>query len=264
MKPEQEFYIGWQQSAPPATARAIKHFVHMLALVMAVFAAVTVVFQRHISNSIFEFGQTTTLTGVLTFKPVPMLILPETGRRVLLVSAGKFGGEKVLERVEARLGEHLVDKPIVATGSLIYHDGKTVLELHDARPADLKEPTLLSETPTTLGHVALRGEITDPKCYFGVMKPAVGKPHQDCTARCLAGGIPPVLKVANAAGDTEYYLMKGADGETINELVAPFAGGAVEVRGELRQWGDWLAVYIDPASLRRIQTLTLNPGSMCR
>ena len=43
----------------------------------------------------------------------------------------------------------------------------------------------------------VKGEIVDPKCFFGVMKPGEGKPHKDCAIRCILGGIPPVLKVTD-------------------------------------------------------------------
>jgi hypothetical protein len=262
---EQEFYIGWQKSAPVQVARTVRLAVYAMVLLVLLFAVAVVVFQRKFSESIFEFGVESTLQGVLTYQPVPMLILPESGRRVLLVSPGKFGAEKALAELNTRIDGSSEGLPVQVRGSLIYYDGKTAMEVHAVQPDSTPPPVQhVVAPPVVLGTVLLRGEITDPKCYFGVMKPAVGKPHQDCSARCIAGGIPPVLKVANAAGDTEYYLLKDQQGNPINQQVLPFVGSGVEIQGTLQQWGDWLVLCADPATMKRIQKQNLNPESMCR
>jgi hypothetical protein len=58
-----------------------------------------------------------------------------------------------------------------------------------------------------LGLIKINGEIIDPKCYFGVMKPGKGKPQCDCAIRCILGGITPMLVVKNEQGDANYYLL---------------------------------------------------------
>ena len=90
----------------------------------------------------------------------------------------------------------------------------------------------LSDLQTTkqLGTIAIKGEIVDPKCFFGVMKPGEGKPHKDCAIRCILGGIPPVLKVTNEEGRQNYYLIVGANGEKMNEAVQDYVGAQVHRR----------------------------------
>ena len=74
----------------------------------------------------------------------------------------------------------------------------------------------LAQEAVDLGEHTLRGEIVDIKCYLGVMKPAHGKPHRSCAARCISGGIPPVLMVKDRDGDTNYLLLVSAEfGQTL-------------------------------------------------
>ena len=68
-----------------------------------------------------------------------------------------------------------------------------------------------------LGTFQLNGEVLDPKCYFGVMKPGHGKPHRDCAIRCIAGGIIPVFWVRNEKGEADYYLILDAKGKKMND-----------------------------------------------
>jgi hypothetical protein len=67
-----------------------------------------------------------------------------------------------------------------------------------------------------IGPVDLTGEIVDTKCYLGVMRPAVGKVHRACAARCLSGGVPPGLLVRDATGETVAYMLVGQDGRSLH------------------------------------------------
>ena len=86
------------------------------------------------------------------------------------------------------------------------------------------------------------GEIIDPKCYFGVMKPGRGKVHRECAIRCISGGIPPVLWVKQNNMTYQYCLLLGPNGEKINQLVLPFVADPVELKGKLFHWGNWLVM----------------------
>jgi hypothetical protein len=99
--------------------------------------------------------------------------------------------------------------------------------------------------PVKLGSGAVLGEITDPKCLFGVMKPGEGKPHRSCAARCIAGGIPPVLKTTAPDGQTQYYLLAGEKGQPVNAEILPYVGESVQVCGDIYRVGDWLLLYKD-------------------
>lgn len=264
---QEEFYIGWQAEAPPTFAKMVRRFVVGLCALVPAVAILIAIFQNGFSNGTFEFGKTTELEGIFYEKPFPFLAV-ENGKdaagnpvfqKILLVGKGKFGFQKVEGG-----GLRVEGQKIKVSGFLIYSDGKTALEVESI---ENQEPTTNNQQLTTnnqqLGEATLRGEITDPKCLFGVMNPGQGKPHRDCAVRCIAGGIPPVLKVANAEGETEYYLLADPNGEPLNNRILEYIGDGVQLCGRLEQDGDWLVLYADPATIRRVNKGALNAGVMC-
>ncbi|HKC35989.1 MAG TPA: hypothetical protein VKB95_08000 [Chitinophagaceae bacterium] len=113
-----------------------------------------------------------------------------------------------------------------------------------------------------LGTQTIRGEIIDPKCYFGVMKPGEGKVHRDCAIRCILGGIPPVLHVQNEKGESNYYLIVGPNGEKMNEAVQDVVAEPVSIEARVVQQDDWIILYTGKESIRRISYTQLkNPGA---
>jgi len=102
--------------------------------------------------------------------------------------------------MEEKAKTSLENKAIRLEGTRSFFEGKHVLELTNGADSYLAlcppRPNR-SVVQRTLGNKKLRGEIIDPKCFFGVMKPGSGKTHKSCAARCLSGGIPAVFKSTN-------------------------------------------------------------------
>lgn len=248
-----EFYIGWQPEAPLGVSRRVRHFIFAVCLIVPAVGALLVLNQRGFASSSFEFGQPSVLEGVLVKQPVPFLAV-HRGRdadgqpvfqNILLVGKGKFGAGGMLADFEKKQGP-LEGKTVKLEGYLIYHDGRSLLEIEEL--LEVKAPVLGAPSPVvtaSLGTGAFMGEVADPKCLFGVMKPGHGKPHRSCAARCIAGGIPPVLKTIAANGRTQYFLLADGENGALNEEVLPYVGGPVMVCGELRQVGDWLVLFKD-------------------
>lgn len=270
MKSESEFYIGWQASAPPSIARVVRRFVIGLCVVVPVFVAAIVIFQKGFSNGNFEYGKSSELSGIFTRKPFPFISVVNgknpsgnpVVQKILLVGAGKFG--------------FTIDSGIVKDGAMvnvsgfmIYNDGKTAMEVQNMVPVNKKSipdrATLTADrgSAITMSAITLQGEITDPKCLLGVMNPGQGKPHRDCAIRCISGGLPPLLKVANADGATEYYLLADQEGNSINSRIINFVGDVVAVCGRLEQQSDWWVLYTDPKTIKRIANAPTNPESVC-
>jgi hypothetical protein len=131
------------------------------------------------------------------------------------------------------------------------------IKLADAAPAS---PSLLNQEMTReLGSVTVTGEIVDSKCYLGVMNPGQGKVHRDCAARCLSGGIPPVLvanRVTNtitngaATGAGELFLLLGPDGLALgHDALREFIAEPITIRGKLLQRGESRLLMIEPHTL---------------
>ncbi|MCB0529520.1 MAG: hypothetical protein KDC65_13640 [Saprospiraceae bacterium] len=264
MQKETEFYIGWQAEAPPGFARKVRQVMAVLVIMIPAIALLIVVFQRGFADSRFEFGQTTVLEGIYEPTPAPFLSINNGSdasgkpvfQKILLVARGKFG---FLAAPGA--GNLVAGQKIRASGFLIYHDGKTAFEVETIEPQEISN--IPPDQALSLGAVTLRGEVTDPKCLLGVMKPGYGKPHRDCAVRCIAGGIPPVLKVTGETGETEYYLLAGDRGQALNDLLIDYVADAVQICGRLEQDGDWLVLYADTSSIHRMNKETLHSGSRC-
>ncbi len=270
MEQDSEFYIGWQATAPASFARVVRGFIIGLGLLVPLIAIAIVYYQKGFSSGTFEYGKMTELEGVFTRKPFPFLNVAngkdQSGntvfQKILLVASGKFG-------FVADPNQLVNGQTLKVSGFLIYNDGKTALQVENISPVSGQSaPGITAASSSqasiiTAPTVSLRGEITDPKCLLGVMNPGQGKPHRDCAVRCISGGLPPVLKVANANGDTEYYLLADPEGNPINDRILDFVGDGVALCGRLEQQSDWWVLYADLNTLKRINKATLNPGSMC-
>jgi hypothetical protein len=123
-------------------------------------------------------------------------------------------------------------------GNLIYGDGKALLQV-DKENNNL---TLMSAAVDThqsfigASHArTVQGEIVDSKCFFGVMKPAEGKPHRSCAIRCISGGIPAVF---HSMSD-EYFVLLDENSEPLNAEILSIVGDYVTLQGESITWGDW-------------------------
>ena len=175
----------------------------------------------------------------------------------MLIGFGKHGAEKDIEAIEEIQERNLDGQTVKLRGTRIYYDGKAALELTEGTEAFVGVGTPLampSPINQSMGDVRLFGEILDPKCALGVMKPGYGKPHRSCAVRCISGGIPPILKSQDQEGNTEYVLVLGTNGEKINDQVLPFVADQIRICGRLEQVDDWLVLYTEGAeSILRLQ-----------
>ena len=169
-------------------------------------------------------------------------------KSVLLVNFGKKGVKEIVDQLQNKIG-NLEEYEITLRGTLIYYDGKTSLEFTDGPDSIIKyEKSNVKTLPrqtTALGTQKFTGEIVDPKCYLGVMKPAWGKAHRSCARRCISGGIPPVLIVTNEQGESNYLLITDKTGSPLHGEILPFVGLNVEMEGEVEQVDDWLVLKVN-------------------
>jgi hypothetical protein len=260
---EDEFYVGYLPQPPARYVRFSKRIALLLFVGFIWVPIVLVLHQKPFSTSTFEYGSLTELEGILYKNPVPMMKLvagtDAFGKTVyqtaLLINSGKFGADPVLKQLEEKLGQPLEQTFVKVRGTLLYHDGVTLLELTEREEALVEivtnrmptEAALLT-TSEDLGEVTLQGEIIDPKCYFGAMKPGRSKPHRSCAIRCISGGIPPVFVVRNGAGDTNYYLLTDKNGQAIHQEILDYVAEPVQLKGQLSRRDDWFVLRINPGS----------------
>lgn len=249
---EEEFYVGYSDQQPRNTIRFVKRIGLMFVLIALGFVGVFAFNQQPFANGTFELGSVTSIKGVFHRDPVPMLRVESDGgtyRNVVLLGYGKWGAWNTIEAIEEKVGD-LENYELELNGTLIYYDGKTLFQMEPEIEGNYQKLTQrqAARSSTQLGSISLKGEIVDPKCYFGVMKPGKGKIHRSCAVRCISGGIPPVFMVMNEAEVAEYYLILGADGEPINDEVLDYVGKPVQLDGELEQWEDWFVLKVDPVA----------------
>lgn len=260
MKQEDEFYIGYYPDAPKNIATTVKIVVAILAAIVVLVAVIITHSEKQMPTSQFEYGTLTELEGVVYSQPVPMLrVLTGTDvngqaiyKSILLVNFLKHGAAPLLDAYKKR-GMTEAQSTVKLRGTLIYHDGVTLMELTEEENAlvSIKQTTspVAALQRDNLGDTELKGEIVDSKCYFGVMKPGEGKPHRDCAIRCISGGIPPAFVVKNNKGEAQYMLLVGQNGEPINQQVLTFVGLPVHLKGQLEKMADWYVLKVNPTDI---------------
>lgn len=253
---EQDFYVGYESAAPAGVARFVRRLIGLALPLTPVLSGLVVLLHQPFDSGTFEYGVIRELEGVLREKPVPALLLQRPGRLaangsaatgLLLVAPGKHGAGALV----SGLGGQWVG----LRGSLIYRAGTTMLEVEreEIGARARATPTAVESVPVAdLGHHVLRGEIVDSKCYLGVMKPGRGKTHRSCAVRCISGGIPPALIVADDDGVQTLLLLVGEQGQSLHAEILDYVSEPIEITGWVRRHGDRLILYSDPGSIVRL------------
>lgn len=262
-----DFYIGWMPKAPSSFAKHVKKVLLFLFLLVLLTGYLLTVNQKKFSDANFEYGKLTELTGIYYNKPVPLLKVYDKNREAVtipLIGYGKHGVESAIEEIEKGKKQSLNGKEITLKGTLLHSEGKILMQVdkNDNPAMTVSSGSFFSITEKDLGTQIIRGEIVDPKCYFGAMKPGEGKVHRDCAIRCILGGIPPVLHVQNEKGESNFYLIVGPDGQKINEAVKDFVAEPVTIEAKVIQQDDWIILYTGKENIKRISYAQLhNPDT---
>jgi hypothetical protein len=257
---DEDFFIGWLP-IPPSTRRFLRPAVIVLLLTVAVAAIVVALSQHNPGAGEWNTDSASTFDGMVTATPYAMMRVAgerpgDPPRTILLVEEGKFGARPRVERLLA--GNPAGWRAVRASGTVLHRDSRWMLELAEGEgslqaltPAE-KFPGLAAPPAEVLSvQTTLTGEIIDPKCYLGAMKPGGGKTHKACAALCIAGGIPPMFVTRDTNRQETYHLLTTADGGPANEAVQPFVGDSVNVTGRLERHGDMLFLRLVSDGVQR-------------
>jgi hypothetical protein len=242
-----EFYIGWAPT-PPGHRRFLRLVVLGLFLLTCGVAVALVTGLQHAPRATFEYGKPRLWRGRVALRPAPLLWTGDA-RPLSLVAPGKHGADALLaglDGADVELHATLIER----AGLLGPQRMLEIDSLREVAGATPDRPAPPAARP--LGHVRWRGEIADGKCYLGVMVPGEGKTHRDCAARCISGGTPPMLALADGRGGSVAVLLAAADGAPLGSRLAPFAGEPVWVSGELAAYGDLIVLSLDPTGVARV------------
>jgi hypothetical protein len=255
------FFIGWEPT-PKKYARFLRPIIVALLLITGGVAAAVAYLQRDPGTGHWDTDNVRTFDGIVNTQPYAMIRVPgdrpgDTPRTMLLVDDGKFGA---LPRVEEFVRGRADGVAVRVTGTILHRDGRWMLELTEGEKGmrrltateEAKLPPLGWPPPEVLAeHVTLKGEIIDPKCYLGAMKPGGGKTHKACAMLCISGGVPPMLVTHDASKNEAFYLLASEEAGVANERVLDFVGDPVEISGRLERHGDLLLLRIAADGVRR-------------
>lgn len=257
MKNKDEFYVAYiDGSLGVKTKRTLKLFTYSVITIVILGAIVFSFTQSPFKNSSFELTSETKVVGIFHQSPYPMLrveIADKTFKNILLLGFGKSSANPFLKKIKSET-KNLNNAKISIEGNLIYYNGKTLLQITNDQKISLIKEKGNSALPSknNIGIKVFEGEIIDPKCYFGVMKPGKGKIHRSCAIRCISGGIPPVLAATDNNNITQYLLLTDLNGNPINTEVLDFIGKPSKVKGMVEQFDDWYFLRIDPETIENL------------
>lgn len=250
------------QHAPKSFAAWIRKYLFVLLPIIIVLGVLLALSQKQFGTGNFEFGTLTEVKGIYFNEPVPNIKVLNGkdiwGNKnyvtVPLIGFGKHGVDGLIAELEKEKNTSFAGKEITLKGTLLYNDGKLLMQIdgNDKPLIELNDNNTVGkfDDPKEIGMLNVKGEIVDPKCFFGVMKPGEGKPHKDCAIRCILGGIPPVLKVTNDEGKQNYYIIVGEHGEKMNEAVQDYVASPVNIHAKAVAYGDWIVLYVQQNGLQ--------------
>lgn len=237
-----EFFVGYLKT-PGGLARFLRVAGMVIFISAGALAVALAAGQRDPGNGVWDIDHATVLEGVVQTEPCPLIrVARRDGQAttILLVNQGKLGAAGRLAAADGRLARvrgHMLERGRVRMFEL--DEDAAAVEPVTRNSAVPEAISLSLPAPAGQRAVVLRGEIVDPKCFAGAMKPGEGKTHKACAVLCLRGGIPPMF----VAEDGREYLLVDETGRSLTgpalEGVLPFVGdfcivsGTVAMRGEM-------------------------------
>lgn len=258
MKEKEEFFVLYiEGSLGKRTQKTIKRFALVAILVIVVGAVLFSITQKPFKDSTFELTTVTKIEGVYHENPYPMLRVDDAvkgAKNIVLLGFGKSSANPFLEKIRQEV-PYLHGRKLSIEGNLIYYNGKTLIQITDDEKVSLVDvPNTFLPGGKELSTMTLQGEIVDPKCYFGVMKPGKGKIHRSCAVRCIAGGIPPVFATTDGNDVARYFLLTDLEGNPINDQILSHVGKPADITGMVEKMDDWYLLKIDPKNIQELGT----------
>jgi hypothetical protein len=233
-----DFFVGYLPT-PARVSRFLRGTVVVLIVTALTAAALIASRQRDPGDGRWD-DREQSFEGLLIVHPYPMLQL-EDGSTLLLVAEGKHAIVPTLAQ-----GRH-----VRAKGTVIDRAGLRMLEVSgDPTPASDSVAAVEAIRPTAPPRL-LRGQIVDPKCFLGAMKPGDGKTHKACAALCLRGGIPPAF-----VSDGHVYLLIDPHGNVLDsnalDKVIAVVSDSVEITAAESTLAGIHFLLLDPSQTRRL------------
>lgn len=244
-----DFYIGWGQESKKSR-KVSKNFFLLFLVLMVMLLGLFTYFEKPFADSFFAYGEPSELQGQLLETPVVSVrVKIDGGHEIIpLVGFGKMGPHAALSSL---LGNGSFQ--VSLKGTLIQYKGNKVFELTEGASSVLSSTKFSAiEMKGEMGSMMeVSGEIVDPKCFFGVMKPGYGKVHKSCAIRCISGQIPPILAIRKEGEFMDYYFLTNSEGEVLMQDLHEYVGSEIKVSGLSYQVDNWKSIRV-----QRLETVT--------
>jgi len=256
MNKSDEFYVSYiDGTLGPKTKSTLKRFCLLVFGLIIIGAVIFGFSQNPFKNSSFELTKETKITGTLHQNPYPMLRIKvgeNNFKNILLLGFGKLSANTYLNKLRSQHGD-LNGKTLSIEGNLIYYNSKTLIQINNKDKITVEnKPNTTIPQNINIGEVTFQGEIIDPKCYFGVMKPGKGKIHRSCAIRCISGGIPPVLATTDKNNISEYFLLTDMNKQPINKEILSYVGKPSNIKGYVEKMEDWHILKINLSDIEEL------------
>ena len=253
---QDDFYVGYF-SLPQKHKKFLMLFLPSLAMGLLVLSFFMAQAQQTPKNGI---GWDPTgyraieLQGVITQNPYDLLRFREKkGEPIQTAIVTSMVKSSITERIQDLYGQALNLKGVMIRqeGHFVFSvlNGEGAIKKSNFDTSEFINVNVLEEKKEA---VTLRGEIIDPKCYIGAMKPGGGKVHKSCAVLCIRGGIPPMFVTRDELMQETYYLITDDKGEALIEPIIPYVGDPIEVKGYKEKRGDILVLNINPQNIKRL------------
>lgn len=256
MNKEKTFFVGYL-NLPKRYIKFLKFFLPISFLGMLLLSYTLAVYEKAPNKGIGwdPTGKTSVSIEARIFtKPYVLARFKykNVSKTAILTAMNKTG---IKHRVKG-----LHNKLVKLTGIMTQYKGRFVFNILDSKDAIkiLKTQSNIFKNflKKDLGFKTLTGEVIDPKCYVGAMKPGEGKTHKACATLCIKGGIPPVLLVkdqyASSIFEERFYLLLDEKGNPVLDTILPFIGDQVKLQGRVFKWGDIWFYKMKKHSIKRI------------
>lgn len=91
---------------------------------------------------------------------------------------------------------------------------------------------------------SVTGEVVDVTCYLAHPDSGIGPDHAKCAADCINKGLPVAIK----QGDL-LFIATGADHQSINKKLAPFAAKNVIATGKIKMRDGLHMIFVENVEL---------------
>src|SRR6266542_3279567 len=157
-----EFYIGWMGKAPRGFSRWIKRYLLVLLPIVIVLGVLLALSQKKFGTGNFEFGTLTEVKGIYSNTPVPSLKVGNGNYiTVPLIGYGKHGADGIIADLEKEKNANLQGKEVILKGTLLYNDGKLLMQIDANDKPLLNVTTSSNENASTkikdLGIIDVKG-----------------------------------------------------------------------------------------------------------